>query len=172
MSCESGILLSLTYAASLSFASSPSIFEWLQLRPALPAPLSLVAEAVHLVWVRWNRWCILIWQLWRVCLSRCLVAKSVWLTCLRMSKFHSCQSFMYTPHTRRRVSSPKQKKSLDHTKYAKNRVLFKVCTEIHTKKSYILLQRGIFSDIFRFRHCWGIMSIFHSFQVIKHLFCC
>ena len=45
------------------------------------------------------------------------------------------QSFMYTPHTRRRLYSPKQKKSLDHTKYAQNRVSFRVCTEIHTKKS-------------------------------------
>ena len=72
VSCDYGIVLSLTYAyRSLSFASSPSIFN-VQLRPALPVPLSLVAEAVRLVRVRWNTWVF-----WRVCLSSCLVAKSV-----------------------------------------------------------------------------------------------
>jgi len=45
VSCDYGIVLSLTYA------SSPSIFN-VQLRPALPVPLSLVAEAVRLVRVR------------------------------------------------------------------------------------------------------------------------
>ena len=53
---------------------------------------------------------------------------------------------IYVHHIRLRVYSPKQKKSLDHTKYAQNRLLFKVCTEIHTKKSSSM--GGVFSDKF------------------------
>jgi hypothetical protein len=69
---------------------------------------------------------------------------------------------MYTPHTRRRLYSSKKKKSLDHTQYAKNRLLLKVCTEIHTKKrAIIFLQRGIFSDRFKFRY---FLSLYPSHQ--------